>query len=151
MRVPLRIRLALLITLTAIVVPLTAERADAAAAMQIRKVSYDPPGADTRTNSQLNAEYVVLKNTGAVTVDLYQWTLRDRASHVYTFATHKYVSPGATVTIHTGTGTNTTTHRYWGRSWYVWNNTGDTAYLRSRSGNLADSCSWGDGIGYRYC
>jgi hypothetical protein len=49
---------------------------------------------------------------------------------------------GNSVYIHTGKGTNSGTHRYWGRSWYVWNNTGDTAYLRNPSGTLIDRCGW---------
>jgi hypothetical protein len=28
------------------------------------------------------------------------------------------------VKIHTGKGANSQTDRYWGRGWYVWNNTG---------------------------
>jgi hypothetical protein len=57
----------------------------------------------------------------------------------------------ASVRIHTGKGTNTSTDRYWGRSWYVWNNTGDKAYLRNPDFVLRDSCEWGDGIGYIWC
>ena len=38
--------------------------AAASAAVRIAKIQYDPPGSDTGTNSHLNMEYVVLKNTG---------------------------------------------------------------------------------------
>jgi hypothetical protein len=40
-----------------------ASPAEAASAIQIYRVYYDSPGKDTRSNSSLNAEYVVLKNT----------------------------------------------------------------------------------------
>lgn len=119
--------------------------------IQFGKIQYDPPGVDTRTNAQLNAEYVTLRNTGTRRVNLYGWTVRDVAGHVYRFGGTLYLRPGYTVRIHTGKGTNTATHRYWRRSWYVWNNTGDTARLRNRAGTLMDRCRWGDGIGYTYC
>jgi hypothetical protein len=44
------------------------------------------------------------------------------------------VSPGKSVILHTGKGTNTSSNLYWGRSWYVWNNTGDKATSRDSSG-----------------
>ncbi len=53
--------------------------------------------------------------------------------------------------IHTGSGTNTSAHKYWGESYYVWNNTGDTARFRVPSGTLIDSCWWGDGDGNTTC
>jgi hypothetical protein len=49
------------------------------------------------------------------------------------------------VKIHTGLGTNTQTNRYWGRSWYVWNNTGDRATLKNRAGTVIDRCSYSGG------
>ena len=42
--------------------------------------------------------------------------------------------------VRTGTGTNTATSRYQGRSWYVWNNDKDTAYLYSATGVKIDTC-----------
>jgi hypothetical protein len=44
---------------------------------------------------------------------------------------------GATVTVYSGRGTTSATRRYWGRSYgAIWNNDGDTAYLRNASGTL---------------
>ena len=40
---------------------------------------------------------------------------------------------------------------YWDRGWYVWNNDGDKAILRGSSGLLKDTCTWGDGVGYKNC
>jgi hypothetical protein len=54
--------------------------------------------------------------------------------------------------VRTGRGPNTDTTRYLGRAGYVWNNTGDTAYLRTPSGALMDSCKWTrTAPGYKYC
>src|SRR5262245_48169551 len=59
--------------------------------IQLGVIQYNPAGKDVTSN--LNAEWVQIKNTGTRAVDLYHWTLRDAQAHVYTFATH--VSLGA--------------------------------------------------------
>ena len=124
--------------------------ANAAGAIQFRKIYYDQPGSDRPvSNYKLNREYVVIKNTGMITRTLTGWTVRDRANHVYTFPSFK-LGAGKSVTLHTGKGTNTSSHLYWGKGWYIWNNTGDKATLRN-SGTISDTCTWGDGIGYKYC
>jgi hypothetical protein len=124
--------------------------AHAASKIQIYRVYYNSPGTDNRTNASLNAEYVVLKNTGSTSQSLKSWTLRDKASHIYTFGTFT-LGAQKYVTIHTGSGTNSSTRRYWNSRAYIWNNTGDTAYLRTASGTAADSCSWGSSGSNRYC
>jgi hypothetical protein len=45
------------------------------------------------------------------------------------------------VYVHTGSGTNNATNRYWGKSGYIWNNGGDTATLRAGAKTI-DSCKW---------
>jgi hypothetical protein len=146
----LRIR-ALLIACLVAASSLVALPANAASAIQFRKIQYDQPGSDTPvSNTKLNAEYVTIKNTGTTTRTLSSWTVRDLANHVYTFPSFK-LGAGKSVKLHTGTGTNTSTDLYWGSGWYIWNNTGDKAILRSSSGTLKDTCSWGDGSGVKYC
>lgn len=61
------------------------------------------------------------------------------------------LKPGKSVKLHSGKGSNTSSNLYWDRGWYVWNNDGDKAILRSSSGTLTDTCAWGDGIGYKNC
>ena len=53
-------------------------------------------------------------------------------------------TPHGYVKIHTGKGSRTQTNRYWNLSWYVWNNTGDTATLKDNHGNVLDRCSYSD-------
>jgi hypothetical protein len=130
---------------------LSAPAQAATPAIQITKVYYDSPGTDNRSNSSLNAEYVKLTNRRSTTVNLKSWTLRDKANHVYKFSGDVKLAAGASVTIHTGKGTNTSSHRYWGSGAYIWNNTGDTAYVRDTAGKLIDSCSWGKGGSYTNC
>jgi hypothetical protein len=110
-----------------------------------------PPGSDTGSNSSLNAEWVRLTNKRSYTINLSYWTLRDKTGYKYTFSSDYRLAPGYNVYIHSGKGTNTSYHRYWGRGWYVWNNTGDTAYLRNSASTLIDTCSWGSSGSYTYC
>jgi len=104
----------------------------------ISYVHYDAEGND---NENLNDEYVVIRNEGNVDVDLIGWKLKDEANHVFTFPSFT-LKPGATVTVHTGSGTNTQTDLYWGKDRAVWNNDHDTAYLYDSSMNLIDQESW---------
>ena len=103
---------------------------------------FDSPGSDTGSNTSLNAEWVRVKNSSSTaTYTLTSWTIRDASAHVYKFPTF-HLKPGASVTLHTGKGTNTGSNLYWGRSGYIWNNTGDTATLKNSSGTTKDTCSW---------
>lgn len=53
--------------------------------------------------------------------------------------------------VHTGRGEDTFHHKHWGRRAYVWNDDGDTAWLRDREGDVRDTCSWPDGDGDLVC
>ncbi|MDN5768163.1 MAG: lamin tail domain-containing protein [Humibacillus sp.] len=124
--------------------PLTFATSTAAAATPAVKISYvyfDSPGADKGGNTSLNAEYVRITNTTGTARSLKGWTLRDRSNHVYTFPAFT-LKARATVIVHTGKGTATSAHRYYNKSWYVWNNTGDTAYLRDSRGKTMHTCAW---------
>ena len=133
---------------------LAASPAEAATpAVMITKVYYNSPGTDTRSNSSLNAEWVRMTNERTYNINLRGWTLRDKAGHIYRFGTYT-LRPGKNVYVHTGHGTNGRPdyqHVYWGSGNYIWNNTGDTAYLRNGSGTSIDSCSWGSTSSYVYC
>lgn len=119
--------------------------------IQLGQIQYNSPGTDTGSNTSLNAEWVTIRNVSTHPVNLQGWTLRDTSRHVYTFGTTYYLAAGSSVRIHTGSGTNTATNRYWGRRAYVWNNTGDKAILRNAGGTTIDTCSWGDGSGLINC
>ena len=128
-----------------------ASPAQAASYMQIDVIYYNPPGTDTGTNSHLNQEFIRIKNTDSINHTLTGWTVRDAANHIYKFPTTT-IKAKSTVTLRTGKGTNGISTRYWQKSWYVWNNTGDTAYLRGPSGTLHDSCSYGSSTAsYKTC
>jgi hypothetical protein len=111
--------------------------------LRFHGAQYDSPGSDTRSATSLNNEWVSLVNSGSAAVNLNHYTIRDKANHVYTFGNVSIAGKGGRLWLHTGKGTNTTANRYWGSGNYIWNNDGDTAYLRNASGKAVDNCSWG--------
>jgi Lamin Tail Domain len=133
---------------------LTAVEAKAAATVYIYKVYFDSPGSDTGRNSSLNAEYVVIRNGDNVAHAISGWTVRDKAGHVFKFGNLR-LGAGKQAIIHTGDGTSyttsTSTHLYWGREWYVWNNTGDKVILRRADGSLKDTCTYSGAGSKKYC
>jgi hypothetical protein len=108
---------------------------------RITAIYFDAPGPDTRTNSSLDAEWVRIANTTGSRKVLTGWTLRDSASHVFTFPSFA-LGAGAAVKVHTGSGTDTAGNLYWRQGNYIWNNSGDTAILRNASGSVLDRCSY---------
>jgi phosphatidylserine/phosphatidylglycerophosphate/cardiolipin synthase-like enzyme len=96
-------------------------------------IRYNPP--DTLS------EYVQIQNTGGATLNMTNWTLSDVAGHTYTFPAFT-LAAGASVKIWTNGGTNDSANLYWGRAQAVWNNTGDTAFLRNAQGELVDQYSY---------
>lgn len=109
------------------------------APVRITALHYDAPGRDDLAP---NGEWVELTNAGDAPVDLNGYTLKDEGPHLYTFGA-VVLPPGGTMRLHSGRGTDTSAELYWGLSGdAVWNNDGDTAYLRDPTGTLADSFSY---------
>jgi hypothetical protein len=125
----------------------------AVGSVKFSKILFDSPGTDNGSNTSINGEYFRLTNTTRSTINLNGWTVRDAAGHVYTFTTH-VLGAGRTVYVHTGRGTNgkpDSAHRYWGKTGYIWNNGGDSAYLRYGTKTI-DSCSYrASSLGYTNC
>ena len=113
----------------------------AGAGIRIATIYFDSPGSDSGSNSSLNGEWVKLKNTGSSGKSLNNWTIRDNSGHVYRFGSFT-LRAGRSVTVHTGSGSNTAGHKYWAMDGYVWNNDGDRARLKKGNGTLVDSCSY---------
>lgn len=97
----------------------------------IGEIRYDPPGDD------VEGEYVLLINFGSLSYDMAGWTLQDDSSNVYTFPSFVLASLKH-VRVWTKSGTDTATDLYWGSSSAIWDDTGDTAYLRDQDGTLID-------------
>ena len=110
----------------------------------IHEIQYSAAGPDMPVSTaKLNGEWVQLTNTTARSVAMTNWTLRDKAGHVYRFprfALGAYKS----AYVHTGTGTNSAINLYWGHKppssfSYVWNNSGtETARLENAAGRTVD-------------
>lgn len=128
-----------------------APAAVAAPRVQITKVYFDVPGKDTRHNYKYNQEWVRLHNNTGSRIWMRGWTLRDKGSnHVFHFGEHS-IAPRATIYVHTGKGSTSGTHRYWGWGNYIWNNTGDKAYLRNSNGTTLDTCAFSGAGYYKIC
>ena len=101
---------------------------DGGTTLAVAEINADASG-DDREN--LNDEYIVLENTGSTALDMGGWTVTDDADHRYTFPEGFTLEAGATVTLHTGSGTDTATELYWGAGSPIWNNAGDTITVRN--------------------
>jgi micrococcal nuclease len=98
--------------------------------------------AEGRERDNLNDEYVVFENTGSSTLDLSGWTVSDEADHIYYFPDGFSLGAGETVTLRTGSGTDTSSELYWGEGAPVWNNGGDTVVVQDESGSTVLSRSY---------
>ncbi|GGO93718.1 hypothetical protein GCM10011584_33060 [Nocardioides phosphati] len=143
--------------LTLVAVPLLlallSAPAEAASSLRITKIHYAQSGTD------LNTEYIVFKNFSSSAKYLTGWKIWSSPgtdNQYYKFGTTR-VAAGASLTLYTGRGTNTTTKRYWGNvatatsNGAVWNNDGDYAVLRNSSGTTMDTCRYAGGGTTMYC
>lgn len=120
--------------------------------VEIAEIHNDPSGPDKEHGepTQLEREWVEIRNSSSTDVSMGGWTLEDTAGHEFTFDEEYVLPAGESVKVHTGSGTDSQSDRYWGRDAYVWNNEGDTATLRSRTpvvlvhGILSGPSIWGD-------
>jgi hypothetical protein len=124
--------------------PAPAQYGAARGRVLIHEIFYNSPGPDRGSNSSLNAEWVDLRNTSGHPITVTHWTLRDKAGHVYKFNGTFRLRAHKDVRIHTGSGSNTRTDRFWNHGSYIWNNVGDTALLKSASGSVKSRCSYSD-------
>jgi micrococcal nuclease len=103
----------------------------------IEKVIYNPEG-DDREN--LDKEIIVIKNTGKE-INLKGWKITDTDNHEYVFG-DLTLGQGESVTLHVGSGVDTSTDVYWGLGRPILDNTGDTITLYNANGEIVDQYSW---------
>ena len=111
----------------------TTTTAPSAGALAVERVHADAAGTE---RENLNDEYIVFTNTGDSALDLGGWTVRDAADHEYRFPAGTTLDAGATLTLRTGSGTDTTTDVYWNSGSPIWNNGGDTIFVENSEGTL---------------
>lgn len=97
-----------------------------AAGLTVERVHADAAGND---HENRNDEYVVFGNDGEGRLELGGWTVSDEADHTYAFPAGFALGPGETVTLRTGSGTDSDDTLYWGSDSAVWNNGGDTVVV----------------------
>lgn len=107
--------------------------------VRITQIEYDPA-----SGTDLEGEFVRIVNNEAGPVDLTGWHLSDEADTVFTFPAY-ILGPGTVVKVWVREGTNSSNELFWGRNRSVWNNGGDTAFLKNASNVLVDSCSYSGG------
>jgi hypothetical protein len=116
-------------------------------AIQIVRIHY----AQTGTN--LDTEYIVLKNTSSRSRSITGWRIISAPStdnQYYVFPGTR-IGAGHTLTLYTGNGTNVPGKRYWRAGSPRWDNSGDKAILRDSLGRTIDTCQYAGGGTTAYC
>jgi hypothetical protein len=127
---------------TACIVAAVAAPATGSAAIEIARIRYNPPGADSGSNRHLNHEFIVIRNTGQHREALTHWRIVERVhGDVFEFPSF-HLAPGRKVTIHTGIGDDRAHHLFWNSSMYVWHNFSDEAVLRDGDDHRVDRCDY---------
>lgn len=99
----------------------------------------DPAGDDTKN---LNEEWIKLQNADDNSIDLTAWTVHDADGNTYQFPDGFVLDAKTDVTLHTGSGTDSTTDLYWGKGTPVWTNGGDRIIVENGSGNMVINFSY---------
>jgi micrococcal nuclease len=109
--------------------------AGAGVALKIVHIEANAPGNDQENP---NGEWVEVVNEGGEPVDMSGFTMKDEASHIYTFREYR-LAPGQSFQLFSGEGRDSNAELYWGLVGdSVWNNDSDTAFLRDGQGALVD-------------
>jgi micrococcal nuclease len=98
----------------------------------ISLLNADAEGDDSKN---LNDEYVVFEYNGNTSINMTLWWVMDEANNEYRFQDY-VLAEGFTATLYTGSGTDTISKLYWGSSKPIWNNDGDSLYLKDAEGFL---------------
>lgn len=98
----------------------------------IGKAHADAEGSD---RDNLCNEYIVIENRRDTSVDLTGWTIYDEAHHRYLFPSFVLEAKVA-VTLRACLGKNTQSELFWGSRSPIWNNDGDTIFIRDSKGQL---------------
>src|SRR5205085_2587161 len=143
-----RKRLAIIAVLAGVIAPFAQSGpVQAGGTIKITKIRY----AQVGTN--LDTEYIVFKNVSGSTIQMRHWKIISKPSsdqQFYVFP-RTSVASGATVTLYTGSGTNSRGKRYWNATSPRWDNSGDKAVLKNASGVTVDTCQYVGGGTTAFC
>ena len=102
--------------------------------VKISFVNYDAEGDD---RSNLNGEWVEIRNGTSLDLDMTGFILTDDSQHEYVFPAF-ILGAGKSVRVHTGSGESSTDALFWGSGTPIWNNDHDVAYLYDSNRTLLD-------------
>lgn len=103
-----------------------------AGCISISEFHWDALGND---NENLNDEFVYLKNNCGAAISMANWTLKNSGTKIYRFGNF-FLAPGQMVKINSGCGSDSDAELFWCGKKAIWNNGGDTLYLRDSQGHL---------------
>ncbi len=99
----------------------------------VAEVHADAEGKD---RDNLYDEYIVIENRGGYPVDLNGWTVFDETSRTPYLFSSFILEAGARLTLRTGKGKSTHDELFWGSRAPIWNNDGDTIFIRDSEDQL---------------
>lgn len=99
---------------------------------------YDASGND---NENLNDEHATFKNNCDYPISMKGWEIKDSGTNIYNFKNFA-IDGSSSFTIFSGKGADTKSKLYWSSTRAIWNNNGDTLYLRDNNGGLVLSYSY---------
>ncbi len=104
----------------------------------IIRINYDADGDDSKN---MNDEYIIFTNNLGEDINIEGWTVKDSGTNIYEFK--KYIfKNGSEIILFTGQGNDSENKFYWNSKMPVWNNSGDTLYLRDGNGFLVKTLSY---------
>lgn len=104
----------------------------------IIRINYDAAGDDSKN---MNDEYIIFLNNSGQDINVGGWTVKDSGTNIYEFK--KYLFKNSTeIILFSGSGNDGENKFYWNSKMPVWNNSGDTLYLRDGSGLLVEMLSY---------
>lgn len=104
----------------------------------IIRINYDAAGDDSKN---MNDEYIIFTNNSGEDINIGGWTVKDSGTSIYEFK--KYIfKDDSEIILFSGSGNDGENKFYWNSKMPVWNNSGDTLYLRDSSGLLVETLSY---------
>lgn len=107
---------------------------DSIGARQLR-IAWVQAKVEGPAKRNLNDEYITIENQGNQPVDLTGWKILDEAGNPYLVPKFT-LEPKRKFTLRTGSGKNTEQELFWGSRTPIWNDNGDTIFIRDAEGKL---------------
>ncbi|MBI2545427.1 MAG: thermonuclease family protein [Candidatus Aenigmarchaeota archaeon] len=119
----------------------TAEKQAKDQKLRIWGISEDGKCISLITLHYVNDEYAAFKNSCSRSIEMTSWEVKDAGTKIYKFK--KFVLNGnSSFVLFSGKGTDTAGKLYWDNAKSIWNNAGDTLYLRDGNGSLVISYTY---------